>query len=104
MSDETAESSRLHAWVARRCSPRSAMMAIVMATTTAGALSSFGLLHLGVSHFALRYALAVSAAYGTMLGLIALYSRYEARRFLEGARPANPSAGLSLDGGNLGFI
>jgi hypothetical protein len=75
---------RIRNWVSQRCSPRAAMSVLLVATTAAGSLASFVLLHAGVTHFGIRYALAVLASYTVLIGLIRLWVRYEARRLEAG--------------------
>jgi hypothetical protein len=85
---DTVGNARFRNWVARRCSPRSTMILIMFATTAAGSIASFILLHAGVTHFGIRYSLAVLAAYGTLVALISLWGRYEARRLEQGDAPS----------------
>lgn len=86
--------ARLRVWVAKRCSPRSTMMLMLLGTTASGSLASYLLLHAGVTHFGIRYAFAVLAAYATLVGLIGLWSHYEARR-LGRDEPSSGSSGKS---------
>ena len=98
--------SRFRTWVSQRCSPRSAMTLILLATTAVGSIASFLLLHGGVSHFAIRYGLAVLVAYATMLALIGLWARYEKRRFEQQNGLAGKDGVSSLvgsGGGNWSF-
>jgi uncharacterized membrane protein YgcG len=90
---------RIRNWVSQRCSPRVAMSVLLLATTAAGSLASFVLLHAGVTHFGIRYALAVLASYAVLIGLIRLWVRYEARR-LEGGNGGSPANALDLLDGN----
>jgi hypothetical protein len=65
------------------------MTLIMFATTATGSITSFILLHAGVTNFGIRYSLAVLAAYGTLVALISLWSRYEARRLEQGNAPSS---------------
>ena len=80
------------------------MISMMLATTAAGSIASYVLLHMGVSHFGVRYALAVLAAYGALFGMIVLWARYEERRLLNGddARSDASDALDVLNGGNSG--
>jgi hypothetical protein len=93
--------TRLRNWVAQQCSPRGAMVLIMFGTTAAGSVTSFLLLHAGVTHFGIRYALAVIVAYATLVGLIGLWGIYEARRLGQKDAPARShGTGSNLvDGG-----
>ena len=85
---DAAGTTRLRAWVARRCSPRSTMILMMFGTTAVGSIASYLLLHAGVTHFAIRYALAVMASYATLVALIGLWCRYEVRRLEKGDTPS----------------
>lgn len=95
--------ARLRAWVAKRCSPRSTMTLMLLGTTASGSLASYLLLHAGVTHFGIRYALAVLTAYATLVGLIGLWSHYEARRLGRGDAPQKPGGKSSslLEGDSI---
>ena len=73
------------------------MIAMMLATTAAGSIASYLLLHMGISHFGVRYALAVVAAYGTLFGMIVLWARYEERRLLKGDDAGRKNASDALD-------
>jgi hypothetical protein len=103
-SGETGGGARLRNWFAQQCSPRGAMVLIIFGTTAAGSVTSFLLLHAGVTHFGIRYALAVIAAYAALVGLIGLWGFYEARRLQQKEAPArNRATGANLvdDGGGV---
>lgn len=58
-----------------RAAPRAHMLVLVLCTAAFGFLSSFTLLHAGVTRMAIRYPLAVALAYLVFLGLVALWLR-----------------------------
>src|SRR5688500_3218802 len=59
----------------RRASPRLHMLVLVCVTALTGFATSYGLLHAGLTSMALRYPLAVGAAYVVFLGLVRLWLR-----------------------------
>jgi hypothetical protein len=76
------------------------MTFMLLATTVAGSLASYVLLHIGITHFGIRYGLSVLAAYAALLGLIGLWSRYEARRMQGGGGGGGSGNALDLVDGN----
>src|SRR5262245_18684524 len=94
---ETRDRTRLRAWVAKRCSPRGAMTLILAGTTGAGSVASYLLLHAGVTHFGIRYALSILTAYSVLLALIHLWSRYEMRRIGGGGKRGSVDFGDALN-------
>ncbi len=97
------ESTRLRKWVARCCSPRRTMTLVLFLTGTIGSLASFTLLNAGVTHFCIRYALAVLIAYGALIGLLALWGQYEARRYRrnDNSSARSPTSNLLDRGGDV---
>jgi hypothetical protein len=76
--------------------PRLQMSLIVACTGAGGFVVSFLLLHLGVRLLALRYALAVAAAYGVFLLLVRLWLALQRRRLA--FSPAGDSFDVDLGG------
>lgn len=81
--------------------PRIQMGFIVTLTGGAGLLFSFVLLHAGMANMALRYPLALVAAYGVFLGLLWLWMRTKADDYLD---LPDAAANLGSSGGGSNGI
>lgn len=80
MTDRVHAIEQIRARLLSRVSPRAHMSAIIAGAAGAGFLASFALLRAGVTSMALRYPLAVGAAYLAFLALLWLWlRRYQLR-------------------------
>lgn len=75
MKDQERTIREVRDLLQRRTSPRLHMLALVTVTAACGLLSSYILLHVGVTRMFIRYPLAVGLAYVAFLGLVAIWLR-----------------------------
>ncbi|MHC5542200.1 hypothetical protein ACYOEI_28595, partial [Singulisphaera rosea] len=61
---------RAHGYLEQAGRPRLVMLAVLTVTLASGFLASVAMVHLGVDRMAIRYPLAVAAAYAMFLGLL----------------------------------
>ena len=92
---------RVEADLRSKSFPRLQMLLLVALTGAFGLLASFSMLRLGLDSMALRYPLALAAAYGFFLVLIWLWLRTNAEDYFDipDPSPLVPSGGSSADAG-----
>ncbi len=91
-SDRAAAIEQVRSRLARRASPRWHMSVMIALAGGVGFLTSYGLLKAGVTAMALRYPVALGAAYLAFLGLLAIWLRRYQLRHDQARRGTRPNA------------